>query len=428
MKTKNRVSMVMAGILSASLLAGCSSTNTGSDSKGGSDQPVTIKMSLSGSDQEKKLRYETADLFTKSHPNIKIEWVDLGDDTRYEKTMALISGGEEPDIFYMNDWAIPLAQKGVLMPLDDLIKNDSAFKLDTIYKPLNDANTYQGKLYGLTQEVSPLVVYYNKELFDKAGVSYPKDDWTQDDFIATAKKLTDPAKKQYGYLMSGFGFWGGFLNRNGAHIYTPDGKKTGFDSPNALKALEVMKKVVVDDRSSPNSAEQKAQGQGPDALFRNQHVAMISSGMWLLPSFKAEPLPFKWDVVRMPKAVTQETKAGILVWAISAKTKHKKEAWEALKFFEGQEGMKIVAKYNMALPASSDKEANQIILDSKFPENVKAFVDSAPAVNLEEVSNVKSAEVNTEIGKNIDLMLLGKQSPEEAQKKIVAGVNKILSE
>jgi multiple sugar transport system substrate-binding protein len=427
MQKKKWMSVTMASVLTAALLAGCSGNSGSPSSAGGNAKQVTLKVSISGSDEEKKIRYDMADAFTKTHPNIKIDWVDIGDD-RYEKTMTLISGGEAPDILYLNDWVLPLAQKSALMPLDDLMKGDSTFKADNYYKPLIEANKYQGKLYALAQEVSPLVVYYNKDLFDKAGVPYPKDTWTQDEFIATAKKLTDASNKQYGYVMAGFGFWGGFLARNGGHIYSTDGKKTGFDSPEALKALETMKKVVVDDHSSPNSAEQKAQGQGVDALFRNQKVAMFSAGMWWVPTFKAQPMNFKWDVARMPKAANQQTKAGILQWGISPQTKNPKEAWELLKFFVGPESMKILAQTNMAIPTLQNKEANQIILDSKFPPNVKAFIDSAPDVNLEEVSNVKSAEVNDAIGTNIDSMLLGKQSPQDTQKKIVDAVNKILSQ
>ncbi|WP_165842283.1 ABC transporter substrate-binding protein [Paenibacillus xerothermodurans] len=422
MPKRKLLSVLIGAALAAALTAGCTTDSTDAGGQ------VTIKMSVSGSEQEKKLRYETADLFMQKHPNIKIEWVDLGTD-RYQKTMTLVSGGEAPDILYLNDWVFPFAEKGVLMPLDEFIEGDASFNLDSFYKPLVDAFRVDGKLYALTQEVSPLVMYYNKDMFDKQGGPYPTDDWTEQEFIETAKKLTDSGQRQYGYLIeNGVLSWGGFLNRAGAHIYSSDGTKSGFDTPEALNALRLMHRIAVQDRSSPNPAEQKAQGQGSDAQFRNGQVAMFASGLWQLPAFKAEPLPFQWDVVRMPKGVTQTTKAGVLEWGISAETKHPKEAWEVLKFFVGPEGMNIVAKYNMALPATQDNAANQMILDSKFPDNVKAFIASAPMVNLEEVTNMRSAEINLAVTQEIDLMLLGTQSPEETQTKIVSTMNQILSE
>jgi len=412
-------------ILLMGLIIGCSSQESGSTEKNGI---VTIKMAVSGSEQEKKLRYETADLFMKENPTIKIEWVDIGDERR-QKTLTLISGGKAPDILYINEWTLPLAERNVLMPLDDTIAKDTSFDISEFYPDVLDAYRLNGKLYGLPQEVSPLVMYYNKNLFDQAGVPYPTDDWTQEDFVQIAKKLTDSKKKKYGYLSENwYGHYMGWLNRNGGKLFSDDGKKSGFDTPEALKALELMNKIVVEDHSSPNPAEQEAAGQGSDAQFRNQQVAMISSGMWLLPAFKSEPLNFDWDVVKMPKGETQATTAGVLSWSISKDTKHPEEAWKVLKFFVGHEGMKIVAKYNMALPASNVAEANQMILDSKFPANVKAFVDSAALVNLDNFKHPKTSELDEKITTEIEKMLLHKQSPADAQKKIVEQMNSIMGQ
>ncbi|SFM38928.1 multiple sugar transport system substrate-binding protein [Paenibacillus sp. 1_12] len=428
---KKWLALPLSIVLPIGLLAGCSDgrTNAGvNDNEKSSGGQVTIKMTISGSDQEMKLRKETAELFMKQHPNIKIDWVDIGKD-RYQKTLTLIAGGDAPDILYINDWVAPLAQKGVLKPLDEFIKSDPDFKVDQFYPSVIDALKLEGKLYALPQEISPIVIYYNKDLFDKAGVPYPTSSWTQDDFLNVAKKLSIPEKKQYGFVLSnGLTYWGGWMLRNGNNVFTPDFKKSGFGTPETLKSLQTIKKMVVDDHLTPNTAEVTAMGQGTDALFRNQQVAMIEAGLWYLPPFKSELLPFKWDVVMQPKGVNQNVKAGVLNWGMSAKTKHPKEAWEVLKFFEGHEGMMIVAKYNMALPATTDKEANQLIIDSKFPENVKAFVDSAPLINMDEFRHPKWAEIHQAVKEQMDLLMLGKQAPEAIQKNIVTNMNQIMGE
>lgn len=421
--------VVLASSLLTMLTAGCANESAStSTSKTAGGEPVVIQMTISGSDQEMALRKETAEAFMKKNPNIKIEWVDIGKD-RYQKTLTLISGGEPPDIFYTNEWVAPLAQKGVLKPLDELIKGDPSFKLDEFYPSVIDSLKYEGKLYALPQELSPVLVYYNKDLFDKAGVSYPSANWTQEEFLAAAKKLTDPAKKQYGFtLVNNVHNWGGLLIRNGGNLFSGDLKKSGYSAAEALKSLQVIKQIAVDDHSSPNTAELASTGQGADALFRNQQTAMAMAGLWWLPPFKADPLKFKWDVAMAPKGLNQNTKAGVLNWAMSAKTKHPKEAWEVMKFFEGHEGMMIVAKYNMALPASKDKEANQMIINSKFPDNVKAFVDSAPLINMDEFRHPKWSELNTAVKEQVDLLMLGKQTAEVAQKNLVTNMNQILSE
>nr|WP_283248460.1 sugar ABC transporter substrate-binding protein [Bacillus sp. FJAT-49711] len=384
-------------------------------------------MAVSGSNAEIKIREDTADAFMKENPNIEIEWVDLGDQ-RFEKTLTLISGGNSPDILYLNEWVPALAKRDVLMPLDDLMTADSEFNIDDFYEGLIDGNRYKENIYALPQEVSPMIMYYNKDLFDEAGVPYPNDNWTQEEFLETAMKLTNPEKKQYGFRLDyWYGQTLGWVYRNGGNILKEDGTKTGLDSIGALKAFEFLNEIVKKG-ISPNPAEMEAAGQGADAQFRNQQVAMFSAGLWMLPPFKDEPLNFNWDVVSMPRAENQNVTAGILNWGISKQTKHKEEAWKVLKYFVGHEGMKIVAESHMALPGSKDEAANQIIIDSGFPENVKAFVDSAPNVVMDGFTSPYTTEISETMGPEIEKMLLGNQTPEETQNILVEKIDAILSQ
>jgi len=390
--------------------------------------PVTIAMAVSGSNQELAIRQEEANAFTKVHPDIKITFVNLGPN-RLQKTLTLIAGGNPPDIFYINDWTKPLAMKGALMPLDTFIKNDRSFHLNQYYPNLVHALVSNGKLYGLPQEVSPVAIYYNADLFRKAGLALPTDNWTQATFMADAKKLSDASKKRYGFYMSDwYAFWGGFVARNGGTVYRDNGTRSGFNSAGALTGLTVMRQMVVDDHSSPSPAAEQALGQGDDALFRNQQVAMIDEGMWYLPEFKQQPLSFKWDVVRVPKAQNQITEAGILNWSISAQTQHAQQAWEVLKFFTGPQGAKIVAKYQFALPAITNETALDIVRASHYPPNVQAFITSAPLVTTQEQDSPKSNEVDTAIQTQVDLMLEGRQSAKSTQTQIVDAMNKILGQ
>lgn len=138
-------------------------------------------------------------------------------------------------------------------------------------------------------------------------------------------------------------------------------------------------------------------------------------------------VPFEWDVVRMPMDKNQNTKAGILNWGISKSTKNPEAAWDLLKFLCGPEGNRIVAESNMALPGSTDKEALQIVLDSKFPSNVKAFVDSVPDCDLKDQLSIYRTEVNTKVQQLVDEMLIGKSTPEETQEKLIKEINAILA-
>lgn len=219
----------------------------------------------------------------------------------------------------------------------------------------------------------------------------------------------------------------GWLSRAGVDFDTSGTEVKGLDTQEALNALEFLYNLVVVDQISPNPAALTAMGTNADAMFRNQSVAMESMGLWMLPQYKADPLSFEWDVVRMPMDQNQRTKAGILNWGISADTKNPDAAWDLLKFLVGPESMEIVAESNMALPATTDEAANQIVLDTHFPENVQAFVDSVPDVDMTDQLSIYRTEVNTKLQELTDKMLIGESTPEETQQALIKEINAILA-
>lgn len=447
---KKVLSMLLAVALLTTTLVGCSNnggqsstasgtssstTTEGSQAEAGETdgqindgKPVTIQVAVSGSAQEIEIHQQKFDQYTKENPNVTIEPVDIGAE-RFQKLMTLVSSGTAPDIIYINEWCYSLAYRNVLMGLDDFIANDSEFDLNQFPESLLTPLRYEDKLYALPQEVSPFVMYYNKDMFEAAGVELPTDDWTIDDFYAAAKTLTDPEKKVYGYRHPGA--WAdqvlGWFSRAGVEYDISGTEVKGLDTPEALEALQFLYDMVVVDGLSPNPAALTAMGKGADALFRNQSVAMESAGLWMLPTYKADPLDFEWDVVRMPMDKNQKTKAGILNWGISSTTKNPEVSWDVLKFLVGPEGMRIVAESNMALPGSNDEAANQIVLDSKFPENVQAFVDSVPDVDMTDQLSIYRTEVNTKLQEIVDKMLIGESTPEETQEKLITEINAILA-
>lgn len=391
------------------------------------DKPVTIEVAVSGSAQELDIHQQKFDLYVKDHPNVTIKPIDIGSE-RTQKLMTLIGSGSAPDILYINEWCYVFANKGVLEPLDGFIEAegfDTSVYPESLLTPLR----YEDKLYCLPQEISPYVIYYNKTMFEDNNVPLPTDDWTQEDFYSAAKALTNPEKKVYGFRQPGN--WAdqilNWLTRAGVDFDISGTEQKGLETPEALECLEFLHQMVVVDKVSPNPADLTAMGKASDTMFQNQQVAMHSAGLWMLPQYKADPLDFEWDVVRCPMWKNQRVKAGVLNFGISADSKNKEAAWDLLKFMCGPEGMRIVAESNMALPASTDPDANQVVLDSKFPENVKAFIDSVPDCDLTDQISIYRTEVNTALGKTTDEMLIGQHTPEETQQLLIEQINKILA-
>lgn len=443
---KKVLSLILALVMLSTVLFGCGNSNSSAADEGsaaegtansdasaaeagnGDEEPVTIEVAVSGSAQEMEIHQQKFDLYMEEHPNVTIKPVDIGTE-RFQKLMTLIGSGTAPDIIYINEWCYSLAYRDVLLPLDSYIEADTEFDLADYPESLLVPLRYEDQLYALPQEVSPYVIYYNKDMFEAAGLELPTDDWTMNDFYAAAKALTNPDKNVYGYRHPGA--WAdqilNWFSLSGVEFDTSGTEVTGLDTPEALSALEFLYNLVVVDKLSPNPAALTAMGKSADAMFRNQSVAMEASGLWTLPTYKADPLSFEWDVVRMPRGETQKVKAGILNWGISADTKNPDAAWDLLKFLAGPEGMRIVAESNMALPASTDEDANQIVLDTHFPENVKAFVDSVPDVDMADQVSIYRTEVNTKLQELTDKMLIGESTPEETQQALIKEINGILA-
>lgn len=421
---EKKLLMSALGLLSIGVLAACGSGDTKETES--SDGKTVVTMAIAGSTQENKIRKETAEEFMKANPDISIEWVDLGNE-RYQKTLTLISGNNAPDILYVNEWTTALAEKGALLDLDDLIENDDEFDKSDYYDNLLQGDTYDGKLYAIPQEVSPYVIYYNKKLFDEANIEYPKDDWTQEEILETAEKLTNKDKNQYGFLLEkGYNPTLGWLYRQGTSLYKDDSMAaSALDSKEALDGYDFLN-TLIDKGISPNPAEITASGQGADAMFRNGQTAMISAGLWLIPPFTDETLDFDWDVVQVPKAENQKVTAGILNWGISSTTKNKEAAWKVLKYFVGKEGQEKVASTGMALPSMNTPEVNDIARKLTLPSNMDAFINSVENVDMIGYSNPKSTEIQDQFEKEVEKMLIGNQTPQDTQQNIVNSMNKIL--
>lgn len=439
---KKAMSLLLALLLVVALFAGCgdktssskSTADTGSGdaktsstAKTDSDEPVTLQVAVSGSAQELQIHQDKFDAYTKEHPNVTIEPVDIGDD-RMTKLMTLMGSNTLPDIVYINEWCYVLAEKNVLEPLDDYIARDgydtSVFP-ESLLVPLR----YEDKLYAFPTEISPYCMYYNKDMFEEAGLDLPTDDWTTEEFYEAAKTLANPDEKVYGFILPGN--WAdqtlNWMCNFGVDFDISGTEQKGMETPEALEALQFMYDMSVTDAIAPSPATLTALGQGSDVLFRNEKAAMCTWGLWMLPQFKADPLPFEWDVVRLPMGKTNNCKAGVLNWGIAAQSKHKDAAWDLLQGLVNSESMSILAEAGMALPASTDEAANQIVLDTKFPNNVKAFIDSVPACDLKDELSSHRTEVNTALTKVTDEMMNGGMTPEEAQKKIVEDINAILA-
>jgi multiple sugar transport system substrate-binding protein len=254
--------------------------------------PVTLRVTMWESNEALEPYNKAKAMFESANPNIKVQLEPVPQEYG-TKLLVQIAAGTAPDVFQLGDGDVSkFVKQGVVEPLDDYIKRDN-FDMSVFFPDIAKIGQLEGKTYLLTKDYSPLVLFYNKALFEKAGVAPPSADWTWQDFLETAKKLTvtDGDKvTQWGAQVPNS--WGDptwlrgtapFIYQNGADILSPDGQKaTGYlNSPETIEAVQFFTDLITKHKVSPSKADVAAL-QGQD-LFQTGKVAMLIKPLEMSP-------------------------------------------------------------------------------------------------------------------------------------------------
>ncbi len=297
-----RIVSVAAAVAAGALaLAACGTSDSGgqtgsASATGDPTAPVTITWWTGQSADAEKLLEGLGTEYMGLHKNVTIK-VQPGapttDDLK-QKIAAGFVGGDYPDLSYaFGSWATELGNSGHTLDISAAVK-DPAVKWDEIPEAARKTATVNDKVIGVPALVDNLGLLYNKKVFDAAGVAYPTNDWTWDDLRTAAKKLTDPSKNTYGLGFSVSGsedttwhFWP-LLWQNGGKILSDDGQSATFNSPEGVKALDVLRTMAVDDKSMYlDQTDEKY-----PLLMYDGKVAMIIGGPWLLYDLKDKKVSY----------------------------------------------------------------------------------------------------------------------------------------
>ena len=186
-------------------------------------EPVSLQLSVWGSDLDVQVYQKRLDLFTAKNPDIKVELIYIPSDYS-QKVQTMIAGSTAPDIIQLSEDVHSYSSKGQIIALNDFIAKDN-LDLKARYGEtggLTGAYSMNGNLYAMPDRGGALILYYNKDMFDKAGISYPTKDWTWVEFLDAAQKLTlrDGDKvTQYGFAAGGWWpWWMSFIYMNGGAV------------------------------------------------------------------------------------------------------------------------------------------------------------------------------------------------------------------
>jgi multiple sugar transport system substrate-binding protein len=205
----------------------------------------------------------------------------------YIKISTLISSKNTPDFFWMTQELISkYAELGAIADLTDFLNNSEKYNPERFYEGVIASAFHEGKYYGVPWIANPVMVYYNKNLFDEAGVPYPDpaDDWTWDEFIEIAKKLTVVKKdannndyQQYGIVIDGWPNIETFIWAGGGDIIADNGTDILLDTEESLKGLDILNEILVSG-ITPSFSEVSSLGSN-NVWFEKQRVAMFMGGI-----------------------------------------------------------------------------------------------------------------------------------------------------
>ncbi len=403
------VGIVAVGALT---LSGC--TTAAED-----DGPVTITYTnfISNGGNEENLQ-AIVDAFEEENPDITVDVTTLPYADYGTALQTDLAAGTQSDVFdleYAN--YAEFQANGVLAPLT--LADPSVYRASVL-----EAYQTDGTQYAAPSSFSDVVLYYNKDLFDAAGLDYPSSDWTWADEQAAAEALTDQAAGVWGdhQPVSFYEFYK-VLAQNGGEFLNEDRTAVAFNTPEGVEAAKWLTE------KSGTVMPTIEQGQGtPDFdtnLFKEGKLGMMHTGIWVFGA--VADVPFGWDIAVEPGNTQQASAVFSNAVGVSASSKHVEAATKWVEFLTSSDTMVDVRlDAGWELPPISDEAKLSVYLEKGAPENRQAVFDSLDGIALPPVAAKGQTEMQDIMSEELIEAQAGRKSVEDALASAEERINAVI--
>lgn len=383
-------------------------------------QAEPVSLVLWGLDGDNGLIPALAKEFDEQNDDVTVEFRPLAFDDLVNETLKAVATGNPPDMIALDnpDFAM-FSSRGAMLDITDRVAASSVINPETYYPGPWNSVMWEGKVYGVPKATNTIALFYNKDLFAKAGIAEPPKTW--DELLDAARKLTDPASNVYGLT------WSARANEEGTFQFLPwiqmsGGSYQQVNGPGAVKALDLWK-TMIDEKLG--SQDVLSQGQWDSTgTFNAGNAAMAISGPWELGRM-ADEAKFDWAVTLLPTETPDGMRSsamGDFNWGIFANTQHPDEAFRMLEYFVSQsdrlfpEFSNIPPRSDIALPSTGDarKDAALVV----FQEQLQSAQPRGP--------HPEWAKISKAIYDAMQAALTGQMSSQDALDQAQATIDGIL--
>lgn len=403
------------------------------------DGTVVLRMTSWQTTAENVLDLPAIRAFEAAHPGVRVENEPVSNQAEYrEKVITSIVSGAPPDVFLLDNIDVPaFVEAEVLLDLRPF-SSRVGVDLGAFYPNVLEIFARDRAVYAFPKGFSPVVYYFNRALFDAAALPYPRDGWTWDEFVATARALTrdldgDGEVDQWGTaVMRPFYAWQATLWSGGGDILAPDGRSASgaLDAPATVAALEFLTSLTTTHGVAPRPNAFRAVTGNETRLFYSGRLGLLPSGHWLIPNIRPQLAAgrLRLGVVSFPRHPDAQVGTPLFAsgWAVPRNTSRRKLAVTLAAALAGAEAQRTRLAAGLELSAMPAVQAAWAPFDSTGLDS--AFVRQVATGRVPWGARIsRFREVEAHLPEIIDQVVIQGRSVGEAARDVARRLDQVLA-
>lgn len=405
----------------------------------GAAKKVRLKFSTWGSPEEMTINRRIVNAFMEENPGIDVDIMHIPGPQYNTKLQILNAAGVAPDVMWLTAWqAYAYYRNNRIMSLQKFIdlerQTNPSFlqEDDSLTKYVKDSYTWNNDIFFCPLGPVTFHLYYNKTLFDEAGVAYPDGNWTWDDMLSAAKKLTKlDGRHPLQFGIHFYPWWGQYMNfiwQNGAKLFDRMAEPTVclLDDANAIAALQFLQDLIYKHKVSPSPMTMNMLGGD----FLTGKIAMQIEGTWMVEQYRAIK-SFEWGMAPLPRCERFAVAVRVCGHGIRSDTKHPEEAWKLVRFYQSERAQRLMGDFALWIPSRESwaRDPNFWHPQGVPPNHCDIRITDIKKATPGDVLHLNAVKIcETIMPMELDRFWLGQKTAAECVKSLLPKVNAALKE